>query len=155
MARFRGVALGGRGHVFGAVVDYFYGAAGFLREERGVRGDHRGIFFLAAESASGFRLDHAHPIFGQAEQRDQRLVDVVGALQRAPDGDAVGVVDLRDHALGLDVELLLRAGLIFAFDDEIGGGPHLVHVAFFHVEGFEDVVRAPDDFLAREGILEG
>ena len=58
----------------------------------------------------------------QAEQPGERLVDVVRALHRAPDGDAVLVVGDGAACRWLDVELLLRAGLVLAFDDDGGGG---------------------------------
>ena len=95
------MALGGGDHVFGAVVNHFYRLAGFPGQQRGVAGDHRRIFFLAAEAAAGFRLDDADFVGGQIEKRNQRLVNVIRALQRAPDGDAF-VRDSRDgdHALG-------------------------------------------------------
>ena len=62
MARARRMALGGGDHVLGAVVDHFHGLAGFPREQRGVSGDHRRIFFLAAEAAAGFGLHDADAI---------------------------------------------------------------------------------------------
>ncbi len=80
---------------------------------------------------------------------------VVGALQRAPHGDAFGGVRARDHALRLDVELLLRAGFVFALDDELGVCPGGVDVALLHLEGLEDIVAAPDDFFFGERILDG
>ena len=84
-----------------------------------MRRDHGRIFFLAAKRAAGFRLHDANSILGQVEKRHQRLVDVVRTLQRAPDRDALLGVERGDHAVVFDVELLLRAGGVFAFDDVV------------------------------------
>ena len=54
----------------------------------------------------------------QAEERRERVVDVVRALHRAPHGHAVVGVRDRQHAVRLDVQLFLRARLVLAFDDE-------------------------------------
>ena len=62
-----GVALGGGGHVFGAVVDDLYGVAGLHREQRGVRADDGGEVFFAAEGSAGFFLDDAAFFFGEVE----------------------------------------------------------------------------------------
>ena len=84
----------------------------------------------------------------------QRLVHVVRALQRSPHGHAVGGIRHRDHALIFDVELFLRAGPVFALDDDVGLRPGGVHVAFLHVVRLEYVVLAPDDCAFRERILD-
>ena len=60
----------------------------------------------------------------------------------------------RDHALRLDVELLLRGGAVFAFDDQIGARERGIHIAFFEMVGVEDIVLAPDDFFAGERFIE-
>jgi hypothetical protein len=57
--------------------------------------------------------------------------------------------------LRLDVELLLRARLVFTFDDEVGFGQSMLDVALFDEEGFKDIVFAPDDLLFRERIRDG
>ena len=93
---------------------------------------HRRIFFFAAESAACLELNHANFLRGQSEKRGERFVHVVMALQRAPDGDAFVRIRSRDHSLRLDVELLLRAGFVFAFDDFFGRRKRGVHVAFVH-----------------------
>ena len=144
MARSRRMALGGGGHVFHAVVNHFDGLPGFPGEERGVRGNHRGIFFLAAKRAAGFHLHDADAILGQAEKLHEGFVDVIRTLQRAPDGEAMLGVEGGDHAVVFDVELLLRAGGVFAFDDEVRVLPDGIDVAFFDQIGFEKIVRAPD-----------
>ena len=110
----------------------FTGLPDFQRQQRRMRRDHRRIFFLAAESAARFRLHHANAIFRQTEQRHQRLVHVIRALQRSPHRHAFRLARLRDHSLRLDVKLLLRAGFVFAFHDKIGAGPRAIHVALFH-----------------------
>ena len=77
-----------------------------------------GILFLAAEAAAGLHLDDADLLVRQVEQRRERFVDVVRALHRAPHRHAVLRIGDGDHAVRLDVELLLRAGLVLAFDDD-------------------------------------
>ena len=117
-------------------------------------GDQRRIFFLAAKAAASFSLNHANLFFRQAEQFDQRFVNVVRTLHRAPNRHAVVRVRDRNRAVVLDVELLLRAGFVFAFDDEIGAGPDVVDVALIDQKLFEDVVFAPDDLFFRQRIFE-
>jgi hypothetical protein len=81
-------------------------------------------------------------------------VDVVGALHRAPDGDALRRVGDGDDAVRLDVEVLLRARAVLALDDEVGLRPDLVHVPFVYQVRLEGVVVAPDDLFARERVVE-
>ena len=72
---------------------------------------------------------------GETRKRfQQRLVDVVGTLHRTPNGDAILWIRNRDHAVGLDVELLLRAGSILALDDVRRVAPNRIDIAFFHQE---------------------
>ena len=56
----RRMPLRRREHVLDAVVDDLDRPPRLAREQRGVARDHRRIFFLAAETAAGFRLDDAH-----------------------------------------------------------------------------------------------
>ena len=155
MAGARRMTLGGGGHVFRAIVNYFYGFTGFPGEKSGVAGEHGGIFFLAAEAAAGFGLHDADALFGEAEKADERFVNVVGTLERAPNGDAIGGIGAGDDALRLDVELLLRAGFVIAIDDEICGAPGGVHVSLFYLIGFENIVFAPDDLFLGERVIDG
>ncbi len=62
-----GVALGGGGHVFGAVVADFYGVAGLHGEQCGVAADDGGEVFFAAEGSAGFGLDDAALFGGEVE----------------------------------------------------------------------------------------
>ncbi len=80
---------------------------------------------------------------------------IKGALQRAPHRDAVLLAPFRDDAVVLNVEMLLRAGAVFAFHDVRGVGPCGVHVALFKQEAFEQVVRAPDDRIPALALLDG
>ena len=145
MAHARRMPLGGRGQIFHAVVDHLDRVAALHGQQPRVRGEHRRVIFLAAECASGLGLNHAHFFVGKIEDRSQRFVHVKRALQRAPHGDAVFRAPLRDHAVVFNVEMLLRAGAVFAFDDVRGLRPHLIHIAFFKQEPLEHVVFAPDD----------
>ena len=78
-----GMALGGGGHVFGAVVADLYGMAGLHREQRGVRADDGGEVFLAAEGSAGLGLDDAALFGGEVEDELERVDEVVGALHGA------------------------------------------------------------------------
>ena len=64
----------------------------------------------------------------------------------------------RDHAVGFDVELLLRAGFVGFFDDEVGTLKGCVDVAVLEVEGLEGVGRevlvGPDDGRVRDGFFD-
>ena len=120
-----------------------------------MRGNHRGIFFLAAKAAAGFHLYDANAVFWEAKECGECLMNVIGALQRAPDRDTVIRIGACDHSLGLDVELFLRPGFVGALDDEIGGRPSGVHVSLLDLKRLEQVVAAPDGVFACERIIEG
>ena len=64
MTRARWMPLGRRDHVFGTVVDHLHRLAGLPRQQRRMPGNHRRIFFLAAEAAAGLSLNHANFFFG-------------------------------------------------------------------------------------------
>src|SRR6202162_5749078 len=113
-----GMPLGRGEHVLGAVVDHLDRPTGLQGEQAGVRGDHRGVLFLAAEAAPRLRLDDADLLGRKAEQHAERLVDVIRALERAVDRHAA-VLRHGDGAVGLDIELLLEADTVLAFDDEV------------------------------------
>jgi len=53
-----------------------------------VAGDDRRIVLLAPEAAARLGLHDPDSVGRKAEQDHERLVDVVGALERAVDGDA-------------------------------------------------------------------
>ena len=147
VARSGRMALGGGRHVFHAVIDNFHGFAGLHGEERGVSGDHGGIFFLAAKSAAGFHLNDTHAICREVAELHQGFVNVIGALERAPNGEALLEIEGGDHSVVFYVELFLCASCVFGFDDVVCVLPHGIDIAFFDQIGFEDVVCAPDDLL--------
>ena len=122
------VALGRGQHVLGAVVDQLHRPARLQRQQAGVPGDHRRVLLLAAEPAAGLRLHDADLVRRQAQQHRERPVHVVRALQRAVHGDAA-VAGHGQHAVRLDVEVLLVAGPVLALDDEVGAPEALVDVA--------------------------
>ena len=74
-------------HVFHAVVNNFHWPSRLHRQQRSMRGDHRRIFFLAAESASGLHLHDANFFRRQIAKGHQRFVNVIRTLQRAPHRD--------------------------------------------------------------------
>ena len=86
----------------------------------GVRSERGRIVFFAAEGAAGLCLHDADFVRREIEDRDQRFVHVEGALQRAPHGDAVFRALLGNDAVVFDVEMFLRAGAVFAFDNMRG-----------------------------------
>lgn len=108
-------------------------------------GDHGGIFFLASEGAACFHLDDADAVGGQGEKLHEGFMDIVGTLKGAPNCEALLRIENGNHAVVFNVELLLRAGGIFGFDDVIGGAPGNINVALFDEIAFEEIVRAPDD----------
>ena len=117
--------------------------------------DHGGILFLAAEGAARFHLHDANMIGGQVEKFHERFVDVIGALQGAPDGEALPRIEGGDHAVVFDVKLLLRAGGVLGFDDVVRALPGRVNVALFDQITFEQIVRAPDDLGEAFTFLDG
>ena len=100
--------------------------------------DHRRIFLLAAESTAGFRLHHAD-ICLLAEQALERLVDIEGALNGAVNRDAA-LLGNGDHAIRLDVDVLLMSRAVRAFDDQVGGREAGVEVALVDRERLENDV---------------
>ncbi len=115
--------------------------------------DHGGVFFFASEASTGFGLHDADAILSEVEEFHEGLVHVIGALHGTPDRDPILGIGYGHHPVGFDVELLLRAGAVFAFDDVVSVCPDGIGVALFHEVGLEDVVFAPDELLAREGVL--
>ena len=113
------------------------------------------IIFFAAERAAGLGLDHAHFVFRQIEDRAQRFVHVVRALQRAPHRYAALRAVFGDDAVVLNVEMLLRAGAILALDDVRGAGPRGVHVAFFEQKALEEIVGAPHNRVLPLALFDG
>ena len=61
----------------------------------------------------------------------------------------------RDAAVVFDIELLLRAGGVLAFDDVVRGCPDTVDVALVHAVGFEGIVGAPDDGVLPLAVFDG
>jgi hypothetical protein len=104
------------GHVFGTVVDHFHWSPRLPGEQGRVSRDDRGILLLAAEAAAGLHLNNSNLLCWHLEERQERLLDVIRALHRAPDGDAIDRIGDGEHAVRLDVELLLGARLVLAFD---------------------------------------
>ncbi len=144
-----GVALGGCGEVFGAVVADFDGVAGLHGEQGGVGCDDGGEVFFAAEGSTGLGLDDAALFGGQVEDELEGVDDVEGALHGAADGDTVGGGVLGDDAVVFDVELLLGSGAVLAGDDVVGSGEDGVElglVAGAHEVGLEEV------FFGRVGV---
>jgi hypothetical protein len=62
---------------------------------------------------------------------------------------------LSDHAVVLDVEMLLRARAVFALDDVRSAGPCRIHVALFKQEALDQIVGTPDDDVLALALLNG
>ena len=121
-----GMALGGGGHVFGAVVAELHRMAGLHREQRGVAADDGGEVFFAAEGSAGLGLDDAALFGGEVEDQLECVDEVEGhCIEPRTVTPRFGIV-FGDNAVVLDVELLLRAGSVLAFDDEVGVLPDFV-----------------------------
>jgi hypothetical protein len=128
------VALGRRSQVLVTVVDHAHRPTQPLGEQRGVNGDDRRVLFLAAESAAGLGLDDNRLLIGQAQRSLERGVDVVRALHRAVDRyPTVGPRD-GDHRVVLDVQLLLVAHAVGAFDDQLGPRKAGVDISLLEAE---------------------
>ncbi len=84
MADARGMALGGRGKIFDAVVDHLHRMAALHRQQGGMGRKHGRVIFFAAKRAAGLGLDDADFFRREIEDSEQRLVHVEGALQRSP-----------------------------------------------------------------------
>ena len=91
-----------------------------------------------AEAAAGRGLDHVHALV--AEHRSQCLLDVEGTLHGADQRQPTVLARHRDHALRLDVELLLVPDGVEALDD----GAALGLLALVDADALEDVVLAED-----------
>ncbi len=77
-------------------------------------------------------------------------MNIVRTLHRTPYRYTVVGVRYGNRSVILNVKLLLRAGFVFAFDDEVSFGPNIVDIAFVDEKLFEDIVVAPNDFFQRQ-----
>ena len=125
----RRVALGRRRDVLVAVVDHPDRLLRLSRQQGRMESDDRRELLLAAEPATGLRLDDPCGVVLEPEPLLERGVDVVGALERAGDGDAAPVGRDSDHRVVLDVELLLVADPVLALEDQIGGRERGIRIA--------------------------
>ena len=106
--------------------------------------DDGGEVFLAAEGSAGFGLDDAALFGGEVEDEFERVDEVEGALHGAAvRSTSVGSrIVFGDDAVVFDVELLLRAGAVLAFDDVVGVCPDFVGnrgLVLLHQVGLEGV----------------
>ena len=90
---------------------------------------NRRIFLLAAEASARRQLDDTHPVVPPAERLLQAAVDIIGALHRAVNRDALTIIDAQ-HRLRLDIDMLLVAGAEFIFDYPDCLGDSRIRIAF-------------------------
>ena len=153
------MTFGGGDDVFLALVQDLHRLAAGAGQERRVRRDHVRIVFLAPEAASGHRLSNPNGVIPKLEEMGERLVDVVGTLQRAHDVDALEggsrVQGWRgDDPVGFDVGVLLMAGRVLAFDDHVRLGEPLVDVPVGDLALGKDVQAAVRPRVARERFIQ-
>jgi len=77
-------------------------------------------------------------------------MDIIGTLHRAPYSHTFTLVRYGYRAIVFNIELFLRSGFVFAFNDEIRVGPNSIDVSFVDQEFLEDVVFAPNDRFLRQ-----
>src|SRR5207247_9412682 len=71
-----------------------------------------------------------------------------------PYGEPLPSIANRYDSIVLDVELLLRSGLVFALDNVVGRGPHSVDVALLQKIRFESIVFSPNDLCSSHRFIE-
>src|SRR5271168_166032 len=153
MASAAGMAFRGGGHVLGAVVADLDGVAGLHGEQSGVAADDRREVLFAAEGTACLGLDDAALFGGEVEDEFKGMDQVERTLHGASYCHSVFGRIFGDHAVIFDVELLLGAGAVLAFDDVVGGLPDLVgdgRLVLLHQVGLEGVglfAFAPDDLF--------
>ncbi len=116
--------------------------------------DHGRIFFFTAKGSASFLLNDANLVGRKAEQIHQRLMNVVGALERARDRYTVLNAGGRNHPVWLDVDVFLRACRVLILNDVCSVRPNAVNIAFVHQIAFEDVVLTPDDNVLLQSFID-
>ena len=124
------VGAGGRSGAFkhlGSGHGKFHGRAGLFGQQsrRGFQ-INRNLAAKAAADLHGHHFDFGNR---QVEDGRQGLSDSEGTLSTAPDGQGTVGVPQGSGILGLNVSLMNRGGGVLVFDDYVGLGETLVHVA--------------------------
>ncbi|MPN54082.1 hypothetical protein SDC9_201751 [bioreactor metagenome] len=106
----------------------------------GQRGSHRlgPQFPLVAESSADGRDDHPYLVLGQAERLGQLAPHEKRALRAGPYRQAFPV-ELRDRDMPFDADVLQPGSLVFAFNDIVGLGKSLFHIAVVNLGVVRDV----------------
>ena len=113
-------------------------------------GDHRWVLLLPSEATAGGGLDDLHLLGRHAEEERHRGLDVVRALERPANGDTAPRAQPGQHALRLDVDVLLGARLVDSLHHHIGLGESGREVARF--KGVREELR-PRLFRGKDGLL--
>src|SRR5207245_4008786 len=116
------------------------------RDSRRMQRDVGGILLLAAEAATRGRLDHPDSGLIAGEGVLEGAEHVVRALHRALHHEHL-VLEPGDHPLGLEVDMLLRAGLVGPGDDDRRLRQRPIHVALLNLQALEAVVAAAWDLV--------
>ena len=127
----------GRGHhVFHSIVYQLDRAARLECEQGRMRRDVRRILLFSAESSARLGLHDSNVGHGASQDDGESTMSVVRALDRAIDCHPAIFRD-RDHALWLDVDMLLMSGTVGAFDDVVGGRKAGLDVALLDEDRLE------------------
>ncbi len=109
--RVEAVPLAGHRHVLRAGQPQPHRAAGEGRPQRRDRGEAVRLHLLAAEAAAHPQALHGHVVVVQAEDVGHDLLRLGRVLGAALHEDLAGLVDQRQRAVGLEVEVLLAGHL--------------------------------------------
>ena len=111
------VPLAGHGHVLGAVEPQPHRPTGERRAERGDRGEAVRLHLLAAERAAHAQALHGDLVAVHAEHVGDDLLRLGRVLRAALHEHLAALVDLRQRAVRLEVEVLLAGELELALED--------------------------------------
>ena len=138
-AHAHGVALVAGDHALFTAEDHAHGPAGQQRQLRHLRRRLVDDVVFAAERAAHRRLDHADEVMRQVEHHRQVAVVDEGALVRRIDDHAALARGHGQHALRLDICVLLRADGVALIDHHRALFQLGQRIVFAHDEQVEEV----------------
>ena len=143
--RVEAVPLAGHRHVLGAAEPQPHRAAGEHRAQGGDRREPVRLHLLAAESATHPQALHGDLVTGEAEHVRDDLLRLARVLGRGLHEHLIGLVDVRQRRVRLEVEVLLTRERELAAEDVRAGGER-------GVEGAVDVAAAHGRLPTLEGV---